>query len=93
MALAEDLRRKLGGVRYAGLWMPRSEEQARRYILNDPDLIDVYKLTTDPARPVCAVQVSPALPAASHPQWSMGGLDRGVARRCHVHSTAEVVSP
>jgi ubiquinone/menaquinone biosynthesis C-methylase UbiE len=37
MALAEDLRRKLGGVRYAGLWMPRSEEQARRYILNDPD--------------------------------------------------------
>lgn len=37
MALSEDLRRRLGGVRYAGLWMPRSEEQARRYILNDPD--------------------------------------------------------
>jgi ubiquinone/menaquinone biosynthesis C-methylase UbiE len=37
VALAEDLRRRLGGVRYAGLWMPRSEEQARRYILNDPD--------------------------------------------------------
>lgn len=37
MALSEDLRRRLGGARYAGLWMPRSEEQARRYILNDPD--------------------------------------------------------
>ncbi len=37
MALAEDLRRRLGGVRYAGLWMPRNEEQARRYILNDDD--------------------------------------------------------
>ncbi len=35
--LAEHLRRRLGGARYAGLWMPRSEEQARRYILNDPD--------------------------------------------------------
>lgn len=37
MSLSEDLRRRLGGLRYAGLWMPRSEEQARRYILNDPD--------------------------------------------------------
>lgn len=37
MALSEDLRRRLGGIRYAGLWMPRNEEQARRYILNDPD--------------------------------------------------------
>lgn len=40
--LPEHLRRRLGGLRYAGLWMPRSEEQARRYILNesDPDEFD-----------------------------------------------------
>jgi SAM-dependent methyltransferase len=37
IALPQELRRRLGGVRYGRLWMPRSEEQARRYILNDAD--------------------------------------------------------
>lgn len=36
MGMAEDLRRRLSGG-YGRLWLPRSEEQARRYILNDPD--------------------------------------------------------
>lgn len=36
MGLAGDLRRRLGAG-YGRLWLPRSEEQARRYILNDAD--------------------------------------------------------
>ena len=36
MGLAEEVQRRLGG-RYGRLWMPRSEERARRLILNDGD--------------------------------------------------------